>query len=155
MIENLSLGITGGVVGLISARWAAGHDGRVNQGFHTELTIGAVLMHRLLEGVALGALYSSSAAVGLLGAVVVAVHTAVETAAVGGLSSQYQHHAAGPVGVVQLGYGVGVLTGIGVARTVPPSVLIGSVALAGGILLGIGMNETWHLPIVDRLELLR
>lgn len=155
MTENLSLGITGGAVGVLLALWAAGHDGRVNRGFHAELTIGAVSMHRLLEGVALGALYSSSTAVGLLGAVVIAGHAAVETAAVGGLSSQYQHHAVGAVGVVQVGYGVGVLTGIGVATTVPPSVLIGSVALAGGILFGIGVNETRHLPVVGRLDLRR
>lgn len=154
-IDNLLLGITGGIVGLISTLWAAGHDERVNRRFHAELTTGAVSVHRLLEGVALGALYSSSAAVGLLAAVVVAGHTAVETAAVGGLSSQYQHHAVEAVGVVQVGYGVGVLTGFGVTRTVPPSVLIGSVALAGGKLIGIGMNETRHLPIVGRLDLRR
>lgn len=140
--ERLWLGLTGSAVGTLSAVWAARRDGTVIQGCHAKLTFGAVLTHRWLEGVVLGTLYSSGAAVGLLGAVIVTGHTAVETTAVGGLYGQYRLPAVWAVVFIQVGYAIGAIVGLGVAETVPPSIRIGLLALAGGVLLGIGMNES-------------
>lgn len=144
--RSLSLGIGGGIVGLVSVRWAVNSRTSDRRGHrsHANLSLGAVSTHRLLEGVVLGGLYSSGAAVGLLGAVVIAGHTAFETIAVGGLYAPHRLRIAGAVVLVQAGYTVGAIVGIAVSGTVPLPVHTIALALVGGILLGIGLNEARH-----------
>ncbi|WP_458188694.1 hypothetical protein [Haladaptatus sp. NG-WS-4] len=145
--RSLSLGIGSGIVGLLSVRLAVNSrtSDRRDHRSHANLSLGAVSTHRLLEGIVLGGLYSSGAAVGLLGAVVIAGHTAFETIAVGGLYAPHRLRIAGAVVLVQAGFTVGAIVGVAVSGTVPPSVHTIALALVGGILLGIGLNEARHI----------
>lgn len=146
--RSLSLGIGGGIVGLLSVWWAVTSrtSDRRDRRSHANLSLGAVSTHRLLEGIVLGGLYSTGTAVGLLGAVVIAGHTAFETIAVGGLYVPHRLRIAGAVVLVQAAYAVGAIVGIAVSGTVPPPVQTIAPALAGGILIGIGLDEARHTP---------
>ncbi|HKJ59435.1 MAG TPA: hypothetical protein VKA37_09405 [Halobacteriales archaeon] len=138
------LGLAGGAVGAISALLATRVGVASHEACHADLTLGAVSAHRLLEGLALGALYSAGAAVGLLGAVLLAGHTALETAAVGGMyaTSDVRTRAVGAILLVQAGYAVGAVIGLGVAGALPTSVRALALAVAGGALLVVGAGET-------------
>ncbi len=140
------LSIAGVIAGVIAALWFATRSGRGAgrcRG-HAELTFGGLFLHRLLEGLLVGALYSTGAAVGVLGAVAIAGHTTLETAAVGGVYAPYRLQGLLAVALVQVGYAVGGLFGVGVGETVPPSARILSLAFAGGVLLLVGSGETRH-----------
>lgn len=117
-----------------------------SRGHDAILTLGSVCAHRLLEGVALGALYTVSASVGVVGVTVIAAHTALETAAVGGLfTSRVQLVAA--ILLVQIGYVLGAITGVSVSVSVPVSVQVASIGLLAGILLVVGVEEIRHTSI--------
>lgn len=138
------IGLVGGTVGAVGALWVSRSDEPQNRGCHADLTLGAVSVHRLLEGLALGALYSAGAAVGLISAVLLAGHTAFETAAVGGLhtASARRSRAVGAVLLVQASYAVGAFVGLGVADALPASARVAAIAIAGGALLIVGASET-------------
>lgn len=142
--RSLSLGIGGGIVGSLSVLWTAHSRAFKRQGAHlshANLSLGVVSLHRLFEGIVLGTLYSVGAAVGLLGAVVIAGHTALETVAVGSLFTPHRLRVVGAVVLLQIGYAVGAIVGIVVAVTVPPSVHTIALAFAGGILLVTGITS--------------
>lgn len=138
-----SLGLAGGAVGAISALWAVRGSGASHGGCHADLALGAVSIHRLVEGLAIGALYTAGAAVGHIGAVFLAGHTALETAAVGGVyaTSHGRIRAVGAVLLVQTGYAAGAVVGLGVAGALPASARALAIAVAGGALLIVGAGE--------------
>lgn len=138
------IGLAGGAVGAVTALWVSRGDEPPNRGCHADLTLGAVSAHRLLEGLALGALYSAGAAVGLVGAVLLAGHTTLETATVGGMyaSRGVQTRAVGAILLVQASYAVGAIVGLGVAGALPASARASAIAIAGGALLIVGAGET-------------
>lgn len=138
--DGLAIGGLGVLVALLFAR----HGGSVGTRGHADLTLGAVSIHRLVEGVALGALYSSGVLVGLLATLVIAGHAAVETAAVSGLYHKYWVQAVAAAVLVQVGYVIGALIGFGVVDVVPPAIQGSASALAGGLLVGIGADLTFH-----------
>jgi zinc transporter ZupT len=149
--ENHLLGIAVGGLGVLVALWVGQREGTSDRRSHADITLGAVSIHRLVEGVVLGALYSSGIVVGLLAAIGIAGHTALETAAVSGLYDQYPIQAVGAAVLVQVGYVAGALVGIGFTVMLPTAVQVGASALAGGILIGIGTTETRHSAIGSRL----
>lgn len=142
--EGHELGIAFGVLGLLMVLWIGRREGTGGLVEHAEITLAAISVHRVVEGVALGALYKSGVVVGLVAAIGIASHTAIETAAVGGLYSTYRHKLLGAVMLIQISYVVGALFGIGATILVPPSLQVRVTALVGGILLGIGVHETRH-----------
>lgn len=138
------LGLAGGVVGVLALPLATGADRATFRGCHADVAVGAVSLHRLLEGVAIGGLYAAGAAVGLLGALLVAGHTALESAVAGGVyaGTAPRRRAFGAIVVVQAGYVGGTLAGIGAAGAVPGSVRTATIALVGGVLLAVGTVAT-------------
>ena len=108
-----------------------------------DAALGAVTLHRGLEGVVLATVYAADAALGLLGAAVVAAHAAAETAAVGSLYAATKRHAVAAVCLAQAGFVGGVVAGRGVvgAVPVPPAVDASVLALVGGVLLAVGTRE--------------
>ncbi|RCU46108.1 hypothetical protein DU504_01610 [Haloplanus salinus] len=109
-----------------------------------DAALGAVTLHRGLEGVVLATVYAADAALGLLGAAVVAAHAAAETAAVGSLyAGAGRRHAVAAVCLAQAGFVGGVVAGRGVvgAVPVPPAVDASVLALVGGVLLAVGTRE--------------
>lgn len=136
--------VTGGTAGLVAAALVARREtasGRASPG-HAHLTLGAIGGHRALEGVALGALASSGALVGLVGATAVAGHTALETVAVGGVYAARRSRAVVAVVLVQVSYVAGAAAGVVVAGAVPGLVRVGALSLAAGVLLALGVIET-------------
>ena len=142
--ESRQLGMAIGLIGVLMALWTGSHVGTLGRVEPAEMTLGAISVHRFVEGVALGALYNNGIVLGLVATVVIACHTAIESAAVGGLYNNIRYQAIGAVVLIQIGYVVGALVGVGGAILVPTAVQIGSTAMAGGILLGIGLHETHH-----------
>jgi len=142
--RSRSLGVAGGAVGVLAGLWATGGYGTDHRRCHADLTLGAVSAHRLLEGLAIGALYASGTAVGLFGAAVVAGHTAVETAAVGGVYAAGPHRsrAVAAILLVQAGYAGGAIAGLGVSDVLPASTMAFALAVAGGALLVAGAVAT-------------
>lgn len=140
------LGLVGGSVGALSVLLITRRGGHDTRGCHAGVTLGAVSSHRLLEGFALGALYSAGAPVGLFGAILLACHTALETAVVGGLYAPgpTQNRALGAILLVQAGYAGGAVVGIGMAGALPSWTRALALAAAGGALLVVGLGETEH-----------
>lgn len=155
---HLWLSVTGGIIGAAVALRIVGSEAvsEAGCGTHAKLTVGAISTHRALEGVVLGTLYSTGAAVGLFAAVVLAGHAALETAAVGGLYATVPRRtrAVGAILLVQVGYVAGGVAGLGVAETVPASVRALVLAIVGGSLLVIGTNETERSILADESVLI-
>lgn len=147
--RNPSLGLAGGTVGILTTLWLVNRNGgeREGCGRHTDLALGGVCGHRAFEGVILGTLYTAGTAVGLAGAVAIAGHTALETAAVSGLYASRGLRALGVVVLVQVGYVAGAVFGVGVTGSVPAWAQITSLGLVAGILLITGVDETKHSTI--------
>lgn len=138
------LALVGGAVGGIGVLAISAHGG-VPQGgedCHAELACGAISLHRVLEGLAIGALYSAGAVVGVLGAVAIAGHTVLETGAVGSQYCSYRQEALVAIGVVQLGYAGGAIAGVGLSATIPVSVRSALLGLIGGALFAVGTDKT-------------
>jgi hypothetical protein len=115
-----------------------------------DAALGAVTLHRGLEGVVLATVYAADAALGLAGALVVAGHAAAETAAVGSLYAPAgRRYALAAVLVVQTGFVVGVAAGWRVAIGVPPTAEAGLLALVGGVLLAVGSREARRRHVRD------
>jgi zinc transporter ZupT len=124
-------------------RWIAARreSGRWRHGDRADLAFGSLCAHRALEGAALGALYTTSAAIGAVGVIVVAGHAALETVAVGGLYSTRRLLAVAAITIVQGGYLAGALVGVGGAGAVPESVRAVIVGLLAGVLVLEGVSR--------------
>jgi hypothetical protein len=132
------VGLAAGVGAVYVARDTAITD----CGACADAALGAVTLHRGLEGVVLATVYAADAAIGLAGAAVVAGHAAAETAAVGSLyASAGRRYALAAVLVVQAGFVLGVAVGWGVVDGVSPVAEAGLLALVGGVLLAVGTRE--------------
>jgi hypothetical protein len=140
------LGLAAGVAVVFLARDAAVTD----CGTCADAALGAVTLHRGLEGVVLATVYAADAALGLAGAVVVAGHAATETAAVGSLyATAGGRYALAAVLVVQMGFVGGVVVGSGFVGGVPPTVEAGLLALVGGVLLAVATREGRRLHVAS------
>jgi hypothetical protein len=140
------VGLAAGVGAVYFARDAAITD----CGTCADAALGAVTLHRGLEGVVLATVYAADAALGLAGALVVAGHAAAETAVVGSLyATAGRRSALAAVLVVQTGFVVGVAAGWGVVSGVSPTTEAGLLALVGGVLLAVGTREGRRLHVAD------
>jgi len=136
-----ALGLTG-AIGAVGAVGLAKRHGLPGDSPHADLTLVGLCGHRVLEGLAIASLYSAGAAVGLVGVVVVAGHSALETAVVGGWPSSSRGRAIVGSGLVQLAYLGGAGLGIVVGETLPTTVRIPTMGLLGGVLVLVGLGET-------------
>jgi hypothetical protein len=135
-----ALGVAAGV-GVVAL--ARGHN-LTDCGACADAALGAVTLHRGLEGVVLATVYAADAALGLLGAAVLVVHAAAETAAVGSLYAATGRQAAiAAVCLLQMGFVGGVAAGWGVVDGVSPAAEAGLLALVGGVLLAVGTRESY------------
>lgn len=133
--------LAGAALGWVLVRRVA--DGHASHGSCANTALGAVTVHRAVEGLSLAAVYATGSAVGLVGAVVLAGHATAETAAVGGLfgvGSRSRGVAA--VGVVQAAFLAGAVAGVVATAELPPVLSDGTVAVVGGVLLVVGIVET-------------
>lgn len=150
-IQSPWLALVGGTVGGIVVLWRLTHGSALQRGdvCHAKLTCGAISLHRVLEGLAIGTLYGTGAVVGILGAVTVAGHTVLETGAVAGQYHSYRLDAIAAIGLVQLSYAGGAFAGVGLTSTIPVPIQSVSPALAGGALFAIGAVKTRDTDILS------
>lgn len=134
------LGVTAGVAAVVLGRGR----GLVGCGDCADAALGAVTLHRGLEGVALSTLYAADAALGTAGAAVLSVHAAVETAAVGSLHATTGRGVVPAVALLQVGFVVGVGAGWSVVGAIPAVVESGLLALVGGVLVAVGAGEAYR-----------
>jgi hypothetical protein len=106
-----------------------------------QAALGAVVLHRFVEGTLLAALYAADAAVGVGAALVLAVHAAAETGAIAGLWSAGRWRWV-VVAVVQTGFVAGAFGGGVVARYVTPSASVAVLGFLGGALIATGVATT-------------
>lgn len=102
-----------------------------------QAALGAVVLHRFVEGSLLAALYSADAAVGIGAGLVLAVHAAAETGAVAGLWSAGRWRWV-IVTLVQVSFVAGTLAGVGGVRYVTTLGTVTVLALLGGALIAAG-----------------
>lgn len=121
------------------------HSGDETRGSdrHAGAALGAVVVHRAIEGLTVAAVYTAGSAIGVLGAVVLAGHATAETVAVGGLYLGDRVRVLGAVCLVQIGFVVGAV--VGQVTTVPflPAHRFVLLAVVGGVLLVVGGSETY------------
>jgi hypothetical protein len=145
----MAVALLGTVVG-VGVVYAGRGASVTDCGACADATLGAVTLHRGLEGVVLATVYAADAALGLAGAGVVAVHAAAETAAVGSLYAPAGHrYALVAVCLVQAGFVLGVAAGWRVVDGVPPATQAALLALVGGILVAVGILEVRRRHVVS------
>ena len=108
----------------------------------SDATVGAVLVHRLIEGVTLAAAYAVGSAIGLVGALVLVAHATAECVAVGGsYRSASRIRAVGAVVIVQAVFVGGAAIGSVATGGFPIPVRILTLGLVGGVLFVIGADD--------------
>lgn len=137
------IGIAGASVGALVTRSIGSHVelSPRSHGTHIDLTLSGVCVHRLFEGIALGTLYFVNASVGVIGVAVIAGHTALETAAVGGLYGPRGSQAIVAIVLVQLGYVIGSVAGVVGNVSAPPGIHFVVIGVLAGALLIVGLAE--------------
>lgn len=141
-----SLGIGGISVGVLVTGWIASRFGARSwyHGHQGEFTLGGICVHRLLEGVTIGAVYTISPTIGVGGMVIVAGHAALETGTVGAVFSARWVRGVAAVCLVQIGYLVGAVIGIGGGVSIPTSVHVVTSGLLAGAFLMVCVAELRH-----------
>lgn len=125
----------GGLAAAVDARRHRGAGGRAGT------ALGAVALHRFVEGVALAAAFAADVVVGLLGAVVLASHVALETACVGGLWARVdRRRAVVAVVLVQATFLAGTLAGLGATLALAGLETVALAAASAGLLF-VGLGE--------------
>jgi zinc transporter ZupT len=142
LIIHPVLGIGGVCLGAVATGWTARRDvpRLEGHGHHGDLTFGGICVHRVLEGVAIGAMYTVNSTIGAVGMVIVAGHAALETAAVGSSYSPLDGWGVAAISLIQIGYLAGTVVGLG-GVSVPPSVHHATIGLLAGAFLAVGLAE--------------
>ncbi|MFC7046204.1 hypothetical protein ACFQH6_12975 [Halobacteriaceae archaeon GCM10025711] len=120
-----------------------------------DATLGAVFLHRTVEGVLLAGIYAASAALGVVGAVVLTVHAVAETVAVGSLFSHAgRGRALAAMTAIHLGFLAGAAIGLLATTGLPAALDVAVLAAVGGVLLVAGVTElgVGAAPPVAHLE---
>jgi hypothetical protein len=131
-------GLTGLLVGGIAVGVVARRDGHARG----EAAVGAVGVHRLVEGVTLAGLVGTGSRIGVVALVVLGGHTVAECVAVGGHSGLDWRRALVAVAGVEVAFVGGAFLGLywsGLATSLPDLWLS---AIVGGLLLCLGGVET-------------
>lgn len=155
---SVALAIGGG----IAARTLLGHHaahqeaGAAHRG--ADAALAAIGVHRFVEGSALAVAYGVGTAVGAFGAAVLAGHAVFEAAILGRLHVRIGRvRALAAVAAVQASFVLGAFVG---GSAFPSSVRVSAavLAVAGGVLLAVGLGETrwrravWRWQAVERLR---
>lgn len=107
-----------------------------------DATLGAVAVHRCLEGFGLAVASASGVAFGVAGALLFVGHATAETCVVGGLyaTESGRRRAFVAVAAVQFAFVLGAAVGVVALATVPQAVSVGLLAAVGSVLAGIGLT---------------
>jgi hypothetical protein len=108
---------------------------------HTDVTVGAIGFHRLVEGISLAAVLHAGSVIGAVGFVVISGHTIVECTAIGGHPGLDRRRAVAAVVLIESVFVAGVFLGaVGVTTAAVPVSWLS--AAVGSVLLMVGVDET-------------
>lgn len=108
---------------------------------HTDVTVGAIGFHRLVEGVSLAAVLSAGSVINAVGFIIISAHTIAECTAVGGHPGLNWRRAVAAVVLIESVFVAGVALGaIGVTTAAVPVSWLS--AAVGSVLLIVGVEET-------------
>ena len=137
--QRPSIAVPGLLVGVAGAGIVAVRSDRRTC---ADATVGAIVVHRLLEGITLAAAYIVGSAIGIVGAIVLAVHATAECVAVGGsYGGSKRRRAVAAVLTVQFVFVIGTVIGVLATGGLPSVVRMGALGLLGGVLFVLGINE--------------
>ncbi|WP_224449405.1 hypothetical protein [Haloprofundus salilacus] len=118
---------------------------REGREIEADAAFGAVLVHRCLEGGLLATAAAANVIFGVAGALVLALHAAGETAAVGGLyGARSRQRGIAAVLAIQATFVFGVVAGGAAVAVLPPAVRVVSLSLSGGVLATVGVHTARH-----------
>ncbi|WP_238532791.1 hypothetical protein [Halalkalicoccus jeotgali] len=132
---------TAGIVGGGTVAWSI--SARIGT-HHAEVASAALITHRVVEGIVLAAVYLAGSAVGTAGALLIAGHAALETAAIAGLyvaTERGSVRALIAIVLLQVGFGIGIVGGTLLALAVSTSLQVTVMAAGAGALLVVGNAE--------------
>jgi len=135
------LAIGGGLLGGGLA-WVGRTHGVSPHAGCADAAFGAILTHRVVEGILVAGIYTANASFGLLALVFLTVHAIAETVAVGGLYAPVSRRwGVASVVAVQFGFVAGAVGGIVLVAGLTPPVTTLLLAGVGGALLVTGTTE--------------
>ncbi|SDC93368.1 hypothetical protein [Natrinema hispanicum] len=141
LTQQWLLAIGGGLLGGAVA-WVGREHGVSPHAGCADAALGAVLTHRVVEGILVAGIYATSASFGLVALTVLTVHALAETVAVGGLYAPVSRSwGIASVLAVQLGFLAGAVGGTILVATITPPVTSLLLAGVGGALLVTGTTE--------------
>ncbi len=138
ILQQPTTGVGGAAIGLTAGVLVATRGGC---GLCADVTVGAIAVHRLVEGITLAALSVAGSSLGVLAILVLAGHTVAECVAIGGRSELGQLRAIGAVLVVEAVFVLGAVlgtVGLVTAGTIPR---LWVAAVVGGLLVALGIAE--------------
>ncbi|WP_410766152.1 hypothetical protein [Haloferax sp. DFSO60] len=138
------VGVVGVVVGGVAGRWLP-HSHATGKGSvrRASAVSGALTMHRVIEGVALAAVYAADQALGVVAVLLLTLHTTVETVAVGVEYGSVGQRTQGVVAILlmQAGFVLSAVVALLAAGSLPA--VVRGLVLAGiaGLLLVVGGHD--------------
>ncbi|MFD1563036.1 hypothetical protein ACFR99_05695 [Haloarchaeobius amylolyticus] len=141
LTQQWLLAIEGGLLGGAVA-WIARTHGVSPHAGCADAALGAILTHRVVEGVLVAGIYATNASFGLVALAVLTVHALAETVAVGGLYAPVSRSwGVASVLAVQFGFVAGAVGGGVLIASLTPPVATLLLAGVGGALLVTGTTE--------------
>lgn len=136
--QQPTTGVGGAAVGLTAGVLVATRGGC---GLCADVTVGAIAVHRLVEGITLAALSVAGSSLGVLAILVLLGHTVAECVALGGQSELGQLRAIGAVLVVEAVFVLGAVLGTVGLVTAGAVPRLWVAAVVGGLLVALGIAE--------------
>jgi len=140
--------VAGGATATLAARYRTHRAACSFCGRRTDLAVGALAVHRAVEGVVLGAAAVVGGTVGVAGAALVAGHTAVEAGFLGGAyGTTGARRGVATVAGLQLALALGGVAGVVASVRISPAVETLVLAAVGAALVATGLDgvRTWSL----------
>jgi len=138
-LEHPVTGVVGAALGLVAGAVVAAIGGCGRCG---DATVGAVALHRLVEGLTLAGVAASGAAIGTVGVLVLSGHTVLECVAIAGQPARGRSEAVGAVLAVSAVFVAGAVLASQGLLTVGPVGRRWAGAVVGGLLVALGVAET-------------
>ncbi|PCR91114.1 hypothetical protein [Natrinema ejinorense] len=143
---TIGAGILGGVIAWVGrTRGLSPHAGCA------DAALGAILAHRVVEGILIAGIYATTTSFGVLALALLTGHAIAETAAVGGLYAPVgRGWGIASVVAVQLGFVAGAVGGGVLAGGLSPPVVTALLASVGGLLFVAGATEFRVVTVRNR-----
>lgn len=111
-----------------------------------DLTVGAIAIHRFVEGLLLAGLAVAGASVGVIGTVVLSLHAIIECVAIVGHPTRDSRQAIAAVALVSVAFVLGAVVGVTALSAVEAVPRVWTGGIVGGLLVAVGVTEFRPAP---------